>query len=219
MRCIKAEKGSTTTSFPPNIISPKLPLSISKVKWPTIRIRISCFPISRCHIFVKARPMAESRPRLQHPWINRRCGCDKGISLGFEKSHAPRRIISSIVIISISDSDLHKNTPDEKSSRNFSGHLLTKELGLASIVGPGELCHGTSLRQSFSSLCLVFSDFYGFLKLWMCEGSIFYLSSFICTLFSGGSTNSTLATSIRSFQEGSYSMTSWKIHKLCHQPV
>lgn len=122
MRCIKAEKWSTTTSFPPNIIPPKMLLSISKVKCPTIRIRISCFPISRCHIFVKARPMAESRPRLQHPWINRRCGCDKrdltrlplANLLNIEKSHAPCRIISSIVIISISDSDLHKNTPDEK---------------------------------------------------------------------------------------------------------
>lgn len=146
-----------------------MPLSISKVKCPTIRIRISCFPISRCHIFVKARPMAESGPRLQHPWINRRCGCDKrDLTRSHSASRNPMHPVALFhQLLSYPFQILtYTKTPLMRSFRNFSGHLLTKELGLASIVGPGELCHGTSLTSykstSFSSLCLIFSDFYLF---------------------------------------------------------
>ena len=170
------------TSFPPKVIPPKMPLSISKVKWPTIRIRISCFPISRCHIFVKARPMAESRPRLQHPWINRRCGCDKRISLGFEKSHAPCRIISSIVIMSISDSDLHENTPDEKFPESFrapfdKGARLSFYCRSWCVVS-WNISETSYKSTSFSSVCLVFLisiDFWNYecVKVWF---SIFHLS-------------------------------------------
>ena len=41
---------------------------------PTMRMRISCLPIIRCHIFVKASPMA---PRLTS-YLKRANGCGRG---------------------------------------------------------------------------------------------------------------------------------------------